>query len=60
MRGHAMTKNERMFLCEMMGRLLNCYDENGNTVPDYYENIILPDISAKQLQTLKKIASYDF
>jgi hypothetical protein len=54
-----MTKNEKMFLCEMMGRLLNCYDENGNTVPDYYENIILPDISARELEVLKKIASYD-
>lgn len=54
-----MTAHEKMLICEMVGRLLNCYDENGNTVPDYYENIILPDISVQQLQTLKKIASFD-
>lgn len=55
-----MTKSEKLFICEMMGRLLNCYDEQGNTVPDYYNNIILPNIPARNIRTLKKLASYDY
>jgi hypothetical protein len=43
-----MTKKQQQLICEIMVGIINCYDENGNTVDEYYNNVILPDLTPKQ------------
>lgn len=54
-----MTKEKQQLLCEIMAAIINCYDENGNTVDEYYNNVILPDLTPAQYKILKQFAEFD-
>lgn len=49
-----------MLIADLIEKIIPAYDKNGNTVDEYYNNIILPDITPEQIQMLKKFSVYDF
>lgn len=52
---------EKLFLItNMMNLLLSSYDNSGHTRPNYYNNIILPDLDESQLKNLHEIAQANF
>ena len=50
-----LTKNELINL--IAHQIIKCYDSNGNTVLNYQDNIILPDLTLKELKRLKSLCS---
>jgi len=42
------------FLGEMLGRLLIAYDDDGCLVDEYYNNIVLPELSEQEFAWLKE------
>lgn len=52
---------EKLFLVkDLINTLLTSYDNSGHTVPNYYENIMLPDLDESQLKNLHEIAEGNF
>ncbi|MDR2923422.1 MAG: hypothetical protein LBU85_08800 [Treponema sp.] len=48
---------KKVFISEMMARLLSAYDTDGMTVAEYYNNIRLPDLTNQEFSWLKDMAS---
>jgi len=54
-----MTVKEKNLISMIANAVINAYDENGNTVEEYYNNIILPDLSPSDYETLKRFSEYN-
>jgi hypothetical protein len=54
-----MTLQEKNLISEIAYAVLKAYDENGMLIENYYENIILNDLSKKDLESLKNFARFD-
>lgn len=50
-----LTEEQYSLLKNIIWSVLNAYDENGKLVDDYYENIILDDLTKKQYEFIKNI-----
>jgi hypothetical protein len=55
-----MTVEKKIFIQDLVWRILPAYDESGLTVDEYYQNIILPDLTAEQFQFLKELEEGKF
>ena len=48
---------KKVFISEMMARLLPAYDDTGLTVAEYYQNITLPELTTQEFNWLKEMAA---
>jgi hypothetical protein len=55
-----MKAKKELFIEDLASRILPAYDESGLTVDEYYQNIILPDLTPEQFQFLKELAAGKF
>ena len=55
-----MKEFKKMFLQDILKRLLVVYDNNGLTIADYQREIIMPDLTDKELEWLKESANGKF
>lgn len=51
-----MTRTQKELIRMMASAIVNAYDANGNLVENYYNNIILQDLTKKDFIELQKIA----
>jgi len=54
-----MKEDQKNLISDIISRLIDSWDENGNTKPEYYQSICLPDLEINDLEYLKKVASFD-
>jgi len=47
---------KKVFISDIMARLLPAYNDIGLTVEDYCENIILPELTNQEFKWLKEMA----
>jgi hypothetical protein len=45
-----------LLIMDLATRLLPAYDDTGLTVDEYYNNIILPELTNEQFKILKELA----
>jgi hypothetical protein len=43
-----MTKQEKILIWHLLYSLRNCFDDNGTLEDEYYQNVILPDLTKEQ------------
>lgn len=51
-----MTRTQKELIKMIANAVVNAYDANGNLVEEYYNNIILQDLTKKDFVELQKIA----
>lgn len=51
-----MTRTQKELVKMLASAVVNAYDANGNLVEEYYNNIILQDLTKKDFIELQKIA----
>ncbi len=51
-----LTQTQKELIRMMAGAIVNAYDANGNLIDEYYNNIILQDLTKKEFNELQKIA----
>jgi hypothetical protein len=51
-----MKTDKYLLIMTLANRILPAYDETGLTVPEYYNNIILPELTKKEYEILKALA----
>ena len=51
-----MTRTQKELIRMMASAIVNAYDANGNLVDEYYNNIVLQDLSKKDFIELQKIS----
>ena len=51
-----MTQTQKDLVRMMASAIINAYDDNGNLVDEYYNNIVLQDLTERDLVVLKKMA----
>ena len=54
-----MNAREKNLISTIANAIINAYDENGNTIDEYYNNVILPDLSSADYETLKRFAEFN-
>jgi len=51
-----LTQTQKELIRLMASAIVNAYDANGNLIDEYYNNIILQDLTKKDFIELQKIA----
>jgi hypothetical protein len=51
---------KKLFLQEILTKILPAYDDTGLTVNEYYNNIMLPELTNQEFQWLKEATDGNF
>lgn len=51
-----MTRTQKELIRMIASAVVNAYDANGNLIDEYYNNIVLQDLTKKDFIELQKIA----
>ena len=52
---------EKEFIVQdIISRVMAAYDDIGSTVPNYYANIVLPELTLKEYKFLQEVANGNF
>jgi hypothetical protein len=52
--------DKAFLISEIIDKVLNCYDSFGNLEDNYYNNLILPELTIEAFERLKEIKNGNF